>query len=140
MAAIHAIRFRLVKLDGAKRPRSVLYFTQIMEKAMDKPIIVGKNPLVIMWENTEEILCCALHPPEGLNHGHYGLLVCDLVRHIANHFGVPAGKVWYWVDKERAKPTTDISLDELRVKDFAEFVEHSSAPTKPKKGNGNGGH
>jgi len=44
----------------------------------------------------------------GMNHQHFGLLVCDIVRNIALAFDVSEDAVWEWVDKERSHPTTDI--------------------------------
>lgn len=38
----------------------------------------------------------------------FGLLICDIVRHVANALKVNEDAVWEWVDKERACPTTPI--------------------------------
>jgi hypothetical protein len=43
--------------------------------------------------------------PEGRSHEEYGILLCDLVRHIANAFKVDESDVWRWVDAERFNPT-----------------------------------
>jgi hypothetical protein len=40
---------------------------------------VLKDPLVVMFRQDGNIVC-HIHPAEGLNHKHYGLVVCDLVR------------------------------------------------------------
>jgi hypothetical protein len=39
----------------------------------------------------------------------YGLLIADLVRHVARAFKVGEDAVWEWVDKERGHPTTPIT-------------------------------
>lgn len=65
------------------------------------------DPLVIIYENNGKNMF-RLHIPEGGEYAEYGLLVCDLVRHIAKAFNVPEAAVWMWVDAERSHPTTDI--------------------------------
>ncbi len=52
---------------------------------------------------------CQIHPAKGLDHTHYGLVICDLVRHVARAFRVDEDEVWKWVDKERRHPTTDVT-------------------------------
>jgi hypothetical protein len=69
-----------------------------------------KTPLVIMFEDevTENIMC-HLHPSETWgDYRGYGLLICDLARHVAKLFNVDEKQVWEWVDKERAHPTTAV--------------------------------
>lgn len=47
--------------------------------------------------------------PADWRHTHGGLVVCDLVRHIALCFKVEEDDdVWEWVDEERYHHTTDI--------------------------------
>ena len=61
-----------------------------------------KTPLIIMFEEegTSNVLC-HLHPSETCGgYQGYGLLVCDLVRHVARCFDVEEAQVWEWVDKE----------------------------------------
>ncbi len=67
-----------------------------------------KDPLVIMFEGPDKKVICHLHPAD-LKHSHYGLLVCDLVRHVADCFKVDEDDVWEWVDKERHHHTTNIT-------------------------------
>ena len=65
------------------------------------------RPLVIMFERpdgggTE----CRLHPGAGCDkYMTYGMLIADLVRHVARAFKVKEDAVWEWVDKERRNPT-----------------------------------
>ena len=66
-----------------------------------------ENPLVIMFESDGQIVT-HIHPRKDDGYEGYGLLVCDLVRHVANAFNVDQDDVWEWVDKERRKPTTDV--------------------------------
>jgi hypothetical protein len=64
------------------------------------------HPLVIMYqEEAGGNIICRIHPRTGDHHGHYGILICDLVRHVANAFDVHENDVWEWVDKERLNPT-----------------------------------
>jgi hypothetical protein len=47
----------------------------------------------------------------------YGILICDLVRHVANAFEVNESAVWEWVDQERNRPTdTSIEIKIARSK------------------------
>jgi hypothetical protein len=66
-----------------------------------------KNPLIVM-DKTDSGVRCILNPDPEVGHDGFGLLVCDLVRHIAGAFGVEEDDVWEWVDKERAHHTTEI--------------------------------
>ncbi len=68
---------------------------------------VLKDPLVVMFQQDGQVVC-HIHPAEGFDHKHYGLVICDLVRHVARAFHVE-NEVWKWVDKERRRPTTDIA-------------------------------
>jgi hypothetical protein len=67
-----------------------------------------QNPLVIMFKGPDGEIITHLHPDEH-TYDEYGLLVCDLVRHIARAFKVDEDDVWEYVDKERARPTTGIT-------------------------------
>jgi hypothetical protein len=68
---------------------------------------VLKDPLVVIFQQDGKVVC-NIHPAPGLDHKHYGLVICDLVRHVARAFHVGEDDVWRWVDRERRKPTTDI--------------------------------
>jgi len=72
-----------------------------------QPIAI-ENPLVIMFQAPGGEVICHLHP-EGYTYEHYGMLACDLVRHIAAAFKVKEDAVWEWVDKERHHHTTDVT-------------------------------
>lgn len=74
-----------------------------------KPMRI-ENPLVIMFEGSGGEVICHIHPSKNANlHQHYGLIVCDLVRHVARAFKVDEKEVWEWVDKERRNPTTEVA-------------------------------
>ena len=67
-----------------------------------------EQPLVVMFETEGEIVC-HIHPSKtASSHQHYGILICDLVRHVARAFEVEERDVWEWVDKERRRPTSEI--------------------------------
>jgi hypothetical protein len=66
-----------------------------------------KNPLVIMYQEPDGSVVTRVHPGNH-TYEHYGMLVCDLTRHIARAFQVDEEAVWEWVDKERHRPTTNI--------------------------------
>lgn len=69
-----------------------------------KKIEVG-NPLVIMFQNASGSTETHIHPPFDWTHEHYGLLIADLVRHVAATYHVHENRVWEWVEKERRHPT-----------------------------------
>ncbi len=67
------------------------------------------RPLILMFKENEDVngnVLCHLYPPDGFGYEAYGLLVCDLVRHIASAFNVEEDDVWEWVDQERSRPTS----------------------------------
>lgn len=66
------------------------------------------DPLVIMFREPGGNVVTHIHPPPDLNHEAFGILVCDLVRHIANAYQLRDDEVWRWVDKERRRPTSAI--------------------------------
>ena len=68
-----------------------------------------EQPLVIMFEQAGQIVC-HIHPSrKAASHREYGLVICDLVRHVARAFKVEEEDVWEWVEKERRKPTSEIT-------------------------------
>jgi hypothetical protein len=71
--------------------------------------MVLKDPLVVMFRQDDGELVCHIHPAEGIDHRHYGIAICDLVRHVARAFRVKEAEVWEWVDKERRRPTSEIT-------------------------------
>ena len=73
-----------------------------------QPMVI-KEPLVIMYETPGGQVLTNIHPKKGLTHKAYGLLICDLVRHVGRAYKVPEDDVWEWVDRERKRPTTDIT-------------------------------
>jgi hypothetical protein len=79
-------------------------------KYIERGVMEIKTPLVIMFEDerTNNVIC-HLHPSETCcTYRYYGLLTCDLARHVAKCFDAEEEQVWEWVDKERKKPTTDV--------------------------------
>jgi hypothetical protein len=68
------------------------------------------SPLVIIYEDPSAGVVCRIHQSETANsHKHYGILICDLVRHVARAFKVKEDDVWEAVDKERRHPTSDMT-------------------------------
>ena len=68
------------------------------------------NPLLIMFADEQGEVVCHIHPSKHCpTHESYGLLIADLVRHVARAFKVSEDNVWEWVDKERRHPTTKIT-------------------------------
>ena len=70
--------------------------------------IIIKQPYIIMFkDDVNRKAVCHLYPHD-LDHRGYGLLICDLVRHVAKHFDVHEDAIWDWVERERDKPTTKL--------------------------------
>ena len=70
-----------------------------------------QDPLIIAFKNEDKIQTHLY--PGGLGYKEYGILIADIVRHVANAFKVSEDDVWGCVDKERYEPSTPIS--ELKV-------------------------
>ena len=67
------------------------------------------RPLIIMFEQDGK-LTCHLNPRQDDSYAGYGLMICDLIRHVARAFEVEEDDVWDWVLKERHHPTTEITI------------------------------
>lgn len=70
--------------------------------------MVIKQPLVIMFEHDDKIIC-HLYPRKNDTYQGYGLLICDLIRHTAKAFKVDEENVFEWVKREYLNPTGNIS-------------------------------
>lgn len=66
-----------------------------------------EKPLIIVFENDGNVQTHLF--PEERSYEQYGILIADLVRHVANAFHVHESSVWEWVDKERSKPTSPVT-------------------------------
>jgi hypothetical protein len=60
-------------------------------------------PLLMMFKRGRDMIECRIHPPPNMTYQHYGLLVCDLVRHIANAFEVTPDLVWEWGGQRKSE-------------------------------------
>ena len=67
-----------------------------------------KQPLLLMFKTPQDKVQCHLYPEEGMTHEHYGLLICDLIRHVAACFKVSEDDIFEWIERERDKPTTKL--------------------------------
>lgn len=66
------------------------------------------NPFLAVYE-VDGKLRCMIHPSGSADsYMAYGLIVADIVRHVAIAFRVDEEAVWRWVEKERKNPTTAI--------------------------------
>lgn len=74
----------------------------------EKPMRIT-DPLVVMFREPGGNVVTHIHRAPGLGYESFGLLVCDLVRHVAQAFAVSEAEIWEWVDKERRRPTTGIT-------------------------------
>lgn len=67
-----------------------------------------EKPLIMVFENDDGNVQTHLFPEER-TYKQYGILIADLVRHVANAFHVDESSVWEWVDKERSNPTSPVA-------------------------------
>ena len=79
-----------------------------MPKRTGEPQVI-ENPLVIIFRDASGGNVFHIYPPQEFDHRHYGILICDLVRHVARMMNVPEEDIWEWVDKERNRPTAPIT-------------------------------
>ena len=63
----------------------------------------------VLRQSDGKILVMLRQPEPNWGPPHFGLVICDIARHVAAAFNVHEDEVWEWVDKERAHHTTDIS-------------------------------
>jgi len=75
----------------------------------EQPMML-RAPLIVMFrEPSDGMIVCHIHPPSGWGASEYGLILCDLVRHVSRALKVKEDDVWEWLDKERHHPTTTLS-------------------------------
>jgi hypothetical protein len=71
-----------------------------------------EKPLIVVFENDGKIQT-HLYPGERSS-AQYGILIADVVRHVAKAFNVHENDIWEWVDKERyhqTSPVTELKLN-----------------------------
>lgn len=95
-------------MGEAKRRRDAGQPPRFRGNFMPSQDIRIESPLCVMFRNESGSISCHIHPADGMTHQEYGLLICDLVRHVARAYRVDEEDVWEWVEKERDHPTTDI--------------------------------
>jgi hypothetical protein len=66
-----------------------------------------EDPLIVVFENGKDIQSRLYSGERGYRQ--YGILIADVVRHVANAFKVHESDVWEWVDKERYNPTSPVT-------------------------------
>ena len=66
------------------------------------------KPILIVFKNEDENIQTHLFPKDR-PYTHYGILIADIVRHVAKAYKVDENDVWEWVDKERYKPTSPVT-------------------------------
>lgn len=66
------------------------------------------QPWIIVYQADDGKMITGLHPPESADYEQYGLLIADVIRHVARMYDVDEFDVFRWVEKEIDKPTTKI--------------------------------
>jgi hypothetical protein len=78
---------------------------------------IVKQPLIFMFLDDKDEGNCLLYPTQDNGYEVFGLLICDLVRHVARCFKVDEEDVFAWIEKERHKPTGTISGETFRFRE-----------------------
>lgn len=73
----------------------------------EQPMML-QQPVIVMFRQDGNLIC-HIHPTKDDTYQHYGLMICDLVRHVAHAFKVDEDDVFEWIEKERDHPTTEIT-------------------------------
>jgi hypothetical protein len=72
-----------------------------------REVLKIENPIIICFVNDEGKVQTHLYPHER-SYKQYGILIADVVRHVANAFKIHEDDVWEWVDKERYHQTSPV--------------------------------
>jgi hypothetical protein len=87
--------------------------TQHDERHEQTPMVpmVPKSERTVLTLKLDEDddMRCYIWQVGDFTHEHYGLAICDVVRHVAIAYGVSEDAVWKWVDMERHQPTTKLT-------------------------------
>jgi hypothetical protein len=67
-----------------------------------------EKPWLLVFDNDEGKVQTHLYP-EARTFKQYGILIADIVRHVAKAFKVSEDDVWEWVEKERYRPTSPVT-------------------------------
>ena len=81
---------------------------QIAQFKISQPTIVD-HPMVIIFRDQDGEPETHIHPCPEDTYAEYGIIICDLVRHVARCYGVAETAVWQWVDAERNRPTAPLT-------------------------------
>jgi hypothetical protein len=75
---------------------------------MDKQVVRIERPIVMVYEDGGATIFRIHKTEKTHSHKQFGMLVCDLVRHVAKALDVDEADVWSCVQQERDFPTTSI--------------------------------
>jgi hypothetical protein len=67
------------------------------------------KPWLVVHEKSDGSVETIIPAPHGATYEMYGLLVADVIRHVARAFRVAETDVVEWINKEMDSPTTPIS-------------------------------
>ena len=76
---------------------------------IEKPFVIS-DPLILVFRAQDGSIVTRMRPNERDTYEGYGLLLADLVRHVAQMFGVEEADVREWVELELDRPETDSTL------------------------------
>lgn len=68
-----------------------------------------ENPWIIAHEVEDHKLQVLLIGPAHAKHSHFGLVIADIIGHVALHFDMDAQDILDWVQREIDEPTTTLT-------------------------------
>lgn len=72
------------------------------------------RPWIIVHEPEEDgKTVTIISGPKDVTHCHYGIVIADIVRHVARAFEVDEEHVWEWARKEMDRPTAKLTSGKL---------------------------
>ena len=79
-----------------------------MKETQDIVKVVTPKMYVMMFKDDHGDIQTRLDSDGNGRFEEYGILIADLIRHVARCFNVDVSRVMYWVKKELANPTSDV--------------------------------
>jgi hypothetical protein len=65
-------------------------------------------PLLVVMQTPEDKSIVTSIFKSDISHEGFGLVICDIVRHVAAAYRVEEDDIWEWVEKERHHHTTEL--------------------------------
>ena len=80
---------------------------------MTDGIIPIVDPWIIVHQPEDKLETILAGPPD-TNYERFGIVIADVIRHVANRFNVEEADVMNWVNREIDDPTTELTGSKLQ--------------------------